>query len=201
MVCTLAHRAMRQHENRPVLDALHAYLTEQKPLHLPKGPMGQASAYALNQWDALCRFVDDERLPLDNSRSEAALRKAALGRENFLFVGHEAAGENLAGRYALVALPARRAESTPTVPGGRAAARADAPQLAPRRTAAARVEAAARRGLRTDRSCACARPAHRHQPARACRRAWPSSTLKLPQHVVRRTDTSRWIPPRAPASP
>jgi transposase len=30
------------------------------------------------------------------------LRKAALGRKNFLFVGHEAAGENLAGLYALV---------------------------------------------------------------------------------------------------
>ncbi|WP_223742985.1 transposase domain-containing protein, partial [Corallococcus sp. AS-1-12] len=27
----------------------------------------------------------------------------ALGRKNFLFVGHEAAGENLAGLYALVA--------------------------------------------------------------------------------------------------
>jgi hypothetical protein len=32
-------------------------------------------------------------------------RKAALlGRKNFLFVGHEAAGENLAGRYTLVAM-------------------------------------------------------------------------------------------------
>ncbi|CAM3998949.1 transposase domain-containing protein [Corallococcus exiguus] len=48
-------------------------------------------------------FVSDARLPLDNNRSEAALRKAALGRKNFLFVGHEAAGENLAGLYALVA--------------------------------------------------------------------------------------------------
>jgi len=33
----------------------------------------------------------------------AALRKVALGRKNFLFVGHQAAGENLAGLYALVA--------------------------------------------------------------------------------------------------
>lgn len=103
MVRTLAHRALRQHKSRPVLEALHAYLTQQQPLHLPKGPMGQAISYALNQWQALCRFVEDERLPLDNNRSEGALRKAALGRKNFLFVGHEAAGENLAGLYALVA--------------------------------------------------------------------------------------------------
>ncbi|QDE72593.1 hypothetical protein BHS09_25375 [Myxococcus xanthus] len=31
------------------------------------------------------------------------MRKAALGRKKFLFVGHEVAGENLAGLYALVA--------------------------------------------------------------------------------------------------
>ncbi|MHA7630824.1 IS66 family transposase [Corallococcus sp. M7] len=68
----------------------------------PKGPPGQAISYALKQWEALSRFLSDERLPLDN-RSEAALRKAALGRKNFLFVGHEAAGENLEGLYALVA--------------------------------------------------------------------------------------------------
>ncbi len=47
--------------------------------------------------------MEDERLPLDNNRAEGALRKAAVGRKNFLFVGHEAAGENLAGLYALVA--------------------------------------------------------------------------------------------------
>jgi transposase len=103
VVRTLAHRALRQQRSRPVLEALHAWLIQQQPLHLPKGPMGQAITYALNQWQALCRFVDDERLPLDNNRSESALRKAALGRKNFLFVGHEAAGENLAGLYALVA--------------------------------------------------------------------------------------------------
>lgn len=103
VVRTLAHRALRQQRSRPVLEALHVYLTQQQPLHLPKGPMGQAIAYALNQWQALCCFVDDERLPLDNNRSEGALRKAALGRKNFLFVGHVAAGENLAGLYALVA--------------------------------------------------------------------------------------------------
>jgi len=103
VVRTLAHRALRQQRSRPVLEALHAWLIQQQPLHLPKGPMGQAITYALNQWQALCRFVDDERLPLDNNRSEGALRKVALGRKNFLFVGHEAAGENLAGLYALVA--------------------------------------------------------------------------------------------------
>ncbi|RKH93068.1 IS66 family transposase [Corallococcus sp. AB038B] len=103
VVRTDAHRELRQQQSLPVLTALRAWMDSQAPRHLPKGPMGQALSYALKQWDALTRFVSDARLPLDNNRSEAALRKAALGRKNFLFVGHEAAGENLAGLYALVA--------------------------------------------------------------------------------------------------
>ncbi|QDE72459.1 transposase [Myxococcus xanthus] len=103
VVRTAAHRALRQLHSAPVLARLHVWLEEQTPRHPPKSPLGQAISYALKQWAALTRFVENERLPLDNNRAEAALRKAALGRKNFLFVGHEAAGENLAGLYALVA--------------------------------------------------------------------------------------------------
>ncbi|MFP2962247.1 IS66 family transposase [Myxococcus sp. 1LA] len=102
-VHTAAHRELRQQHSAPVLARLHAWLEAQAPRHPPKSPLGQAISYARKQWEALTRFVGNERLPLDNNRSEAALRKAALGRKNFLFVGHEAAGENLAGPYALVA--------------------------------------------------------------------------------------------------
>lgn len=100
---TDAHREVRQLKSAPILAALGTWLEEQAPRHLPKGPLGQALPYARKQWDALTRFVSDARLPLDNNRSEGALRKAALCRKNFLFVGHEAAGKNLAGLYALVA--------------------------------------------------------------------------------------------------
>ncbi|NVJ10770.1 IS66 family transposase [Myxococcus sp. AM001] len=103
VVRTAAHRELRQVHSAPVLARLRVWLEAQAPRHPPKSPLGQAISYALKQWEALTRFVENERLPLDNNRSEAALRKAALGRKNFLFVGHEAAGENLAGLYALVA--------------------------------------------------------------------------------------------------
>ena len=103
VVRTAAHRELRRLQSAPVLEQLHAWMEAQAPRHPPKGPLGQAIAYALRQWEALSRFVSDERLPLDNNRAEGALRKAALGRKNFLFVGHEAAGENLACLYALVA--------------------------------------------------------------------------------------------------
>ena len=51
-----------------------------------------AIGYVRGQGESLRRFVEDERLPLDNNRSERALRTAAVGRKNFLFVGHDEAG-------------------------------------------------------------------------------------------------------------
>jgi transposase len=97
------HLALRRERSRPAMDAFHAWLEAEKPKHLPKGPMGEAIGYALNQWQTLIAFLDDPRLPVDNNASEGALRAAALGRKNFLFVGHDKAGENLAGLYSLVA--------------------------------------------------------------------------------------------------
>src|SRR5690606_19859993 len=59
--------------------------------------------YTLAQWDELGVFLDDARVPLDNNASERALRRVALGRRNYLFVGNVAAGQSLAGLYSLVA--------------------------------------------------------------------------------------------------
>ncbi len=100
---TDAHRELRQQKSKPAMEAFRGWLDAEQPKHLPKGPMGEAIAYALNQWHTLTPFLDDPRLPPDNNASENALRVAALGRKNFLFVGHDKAGENLAGLYSLVA--------------------------------------------------------------------------------------------------
>lgn len=54
--------------------------------------MGRAHALPLRRAD-----------PVDNNASERALRAAALGRKNWLFVGHDEAGENVAGLFSLVA--------------------------------------------------------------------------------------------------
>ena len=103
VVRTAAHLQLRQERSRPLMDRLHAYLTEQKPLHLPKGPMSKAIGYILGNWKELTAFLDDVRLPPDNNRSESALRIVALGRKNYLHVGDEDAGANIAGLYSLVA--------------------------------------------------------------------------------------------------
>jgi len=41
-------------------------------------------------------------VPLDNNASERSLRRVALGRKNYLFVGHVEAGASIAGLYTLV---------------------------------------------------------------------------------------------------
>lgn len=85
------------------MDRFHAWLLANSERWPPKGPMGKAIAYALNQWDALCVFLDDARVPPDNNRSENALRIITLGRKNWQLVGHEDAGQNTAVLHTLVA--------------------------------------------------------------------------------------------------
>jgi transposase len=100
---TPEHLEMRQGRSREVMDEFKAWLDAEQPRHPPRGPMGEAIGYALGQWDALTLFLIDPHLPVDNNASERALRVAALGRKNFLFVGSDEAGENLAGLYSLIA--------------------------------------------------------------------------------------------------
>lgn len=100
---TPEHLAMRQTRSKSTLEKLHAWLAQRKNSYLPKSGMGAAIRYALDNWTELTRFLDDVHVPPDNNRSEAALRVVALGRKNFLFVGHEDAGDNVAALYTLVA--------------------------------------------------------------------------------------------------
>jgi transposase len=100
---TPEHLEMRQTQSQPVMDDFKAWLVTEQGRHPPRGAMGDAISYALGNWDALTLFLTDPHLPIDNNASERALRVAALGRKNFLFVGTDEAGENLAGLYSLIA--------------------------------------------------------------------------------------------------
>jgi transposase len=100
---TPEHLSLRQSRSREAMNTFHAWLLQEQPNHLPKSPLGEAIRYTLNQWSSLVRFLDDARIPVDNNRAEGALRIVALGRKNFLFVGDEDNGANLAGLYSLVA--------------------------------------------------------------------------------------------------
>ncbi len=82
-----ARRRRRQEEIGPLLDAFRDWMAAHLPGLLPKSPLAQAMGYAANHWQALTRFLEDGRLPLDNNAAERALRPIAVGRKNWLFAG------------------------------------------------------------------------------------------------------------------
>ena len=100
---TPAHLKLRRAKSTPIRAKLKAWLDRQRPKHRPSSAIGKAIRYALNHWDDFGRFLDDPRISLDNNASERSLRRVALGRKNYLFVGDVDAGTNIAGLYTLVA--------------------------------------------------------------------------------------------------
>ncbi len=103
IVGTARHLKLRRARSAPIRHQLQVWLAEQEPRHPPKSPISTAIRYAQNHWVELGRFLEDPRVPLDNNASERSLRRVALGRKNYLFVGDAAAGENIAGLYTLLA--------------------------------------------------------------------------------------------------
>ena len=95
-------KAIRQEKSKPIADALHLWLTQQRQ----KVPDGSATAkaidYSLNRWKALVRFIDDGALPIDNNWVENQIRPIAIGRNNWLFAGSLRAGKRAAAVMSLV---------------------------------------------------------------------------------------------------
>ena len=76
--------AYRQQHAGPALESFADWLAEGVPRVLPKSKIGEAFAYAANQWPTLIRYLLDGRLTIDNSPAEQAIRPLALGRRNWL---------------------------------------------------------------------------------------------------------------------
>jgi len=89
-------RLVRQQQSRPVVEAMHAWLTEQLGRISGRSTLAQAIRYALNHWKGLILFLDDGRLELDTNTVERAMRPVALGRKNALFAGADSGGRHWA---------------------------------------------------------------------------------------------------------
>jgi transposase len=93
-----ARQRVRQAESRPLIEAMKPWLEDQLCRVPPRGGLAEAIRYALARWPALCRFLYDGRIELDNNPVERAIRPVALGRKNHLFAGSDGGGE----RWAMV---------------------------------------------------------------------------------------------------
>lgn len=79
---------------------------------LPQSPLHKAVRYALNEWPALQGYLRDGRLEIDNNLTENAIRPSAIGKKNFLFIGHPQAGWRSAVIYSVVVSCKRRGIDT-----------------------------------------------------------------------------------------
>src|SRR6185295_16839647 len=93
---------IRRSRAATLLDEFHTWLHEQLSRLSKKSDLAVAIRYALSNWVALTRYVNDGRLEIDNNTAERALRAVALGRKNYLFAGSDAGGDYAAALYSLI---------------------------------------------------------------------------------------------------
>jgi hypothetical protein len=93
----------RRAQSKTIVDRFFAFCEEEVGRVLDETPTAKAIGYAINQRVALQRFLDDGRLPIHNNGSERALRREAIGRKNWIFVGSDDAAEVNAAFVSLLA--------------------------------------------------------------------------------------------------
>lgn len=87
-----ARLSARLSRSKPILDAFFEWCKVEAAQVLDETPIADGIRYAGNQKAALSRFLENARLPLHNNSSELALRRQAVGRKSWLFLGNDAAG-------------------------------------------------------------------------------------------------------------
>ncbi|MDH5980437.1 IS66 family transposase, partial [Vibrio aestuarianus] len=93
---------IRQQKSSPVLDEFHKWLVGIQETQLPKGKLGVAINYTINQWPKLLTYLADGNISIDNNVTERDVRPFTTGRKNWMFstsVGGAKASANL---YSLV---------------------------------------------------------------------------------------------------
>lgn len=92
----------RQIEAADQLTKIHTMMSDKLVSLSPNCATAQAISYLLKRWENFTRYTERGDLVLSNNAAERALRKAALGRKNFLFAGNERGGEAAAIYYSLI---------------------------------------------------------------------------------------------------
>jgi transposase len=83
---------IREKRSRHIVDAFFSWCDAEASSVLDDTPISAGIRSARNQRVGLAQFLEDGRLPLHNNMSELALRREAIGRKNWLFVGSDDGG-------------------------------------------------------------------------------------------------------------
>ena len=93
---------MRNTRGRPIFEKMKVWVEETMPKVPIKSKIGEAFHYFLNEYDALIGYLQDGRLEMDNGFTERAIRKFAIGRNNWIFSDTEAGAHASSLLYSLV---------------------------------------------------------------------------------------------------
>ena len=91
---------IREQRAGPVVQEIHRWALQQRAL--PQSPLGKAIAYLGKHFEGLRVFLADPDVPLDNNRTERALRGVVLGRKNHFGSRSERGTKVAAMMYSLV---------------------------------------------------------------------------------------------------
>ena len=97
-----ARKHWRRRRSRPIVRKLRRLIKRLQKFHLPKSGLGEAAAYALNQWERLNVFLNRGEVDIDNNSTERKVRPTKLGAKNWLFIGGEQTGWRSAVLYTMV---------------------------------------------------------------------------------------------------
>jgi transposase len=97
----MQRQTLRDREARPIWESFHAWMQQEYVKELPKSRVRSAMFYMLGRWETFTRYLDDGAIPIDNNRSEAALKDPIIGRKNWLFFQTETGGQTAAILYTL----------------------------------------------------------------------------------------------------
>jgi hypothetical protein len=95
-------RELRQQASQPVMTALKARLVQIRQQIIPGSALARACDYALGQWSRMEQYLTDGEVEIDNNWCEGGMRPVALGRRNWLHLGHKSAGPKIAAIISLV---------------------------------------------------------------------------------------------------
>lgn len=85
-------KRLRQKHAWPLLKGLYTSLKQNSNAVPPKSALGMAIRYMLNQWRYLIAYLRHGCVEIDTNWLENLIRPTALGKRNWLFMGHEESG-------------------------------------------------------------------------------------------------------------
>lgn len=92
----------RLEHSMSIIESLEEWMTQTLVNELPSSLLNKAVKYALGQWDAFKRYLEDGRFEIDNNLTENEVRPVALGRKNYLFIASDEGGKCASVYYSLI---------------------------------------------------------------------------------------------------